>query len=156
MGLTAHDNNVPYDISFPYDVQGTVCTSSHCKLFIHCLSHGIVHRLERMSKENSELRLLLEKEGQNKNELNVENCMSNTSKEVSFSYLIITTSNTFHSLILSVESACISSLSLSIDVIFHSPYYVHSQEVRCCLVPCFECVFLLKVHVFLLFLYPLT
>ena len=40
----------------------------------------------------------------------------------------------------SVETACISSLSLSINVIFHSLYYVHSQLVSCCLVTCFECV----------------
>ena len=113
MGLTAHDDNVPYDISFPYDIQGTVCTSSHCKLFIHCLSHAIVYRLERMSKENSELRLLLEKEGQNKSEPNEENRTSTKSED-------------------------------------------DSQPVSCCLVTCFEYVFLLKVHAFLLFLYPLT
>ena len=81
MGLTAHDDNVPYDISFPYDIQGTVCTSSHCKPFIHCLSHAIVHRVEKMSKENSELRLLLEKEGQNKSEPNEENRISTTYKD---------------------------------------------------------------------------
>ena len=113
MGLTAHDGNVPYDISFPYDIQGTVCTSSHCKLFIHCLSHAIAHRLERMSKENSELRLLLEREGPNKSEPNEENRVSTKSKD-------------------------------------------DSQRVSGCLVPCFKCVFLLRVHVFLLFLYPLT
>ena len=62
----------------------------------------------------------------------------------------------FECVFLLIESACISSLSLSIDVIFHLPYYVHSQEVSCCLVPCFECEFPLKVHVFLLSLYPLT
>ena len=32
------------------------------------------------------------------------------------------------------------SFSISIDLMFHSPYYVHSQPVSCCLVPCFECV----------------
>ena len=50
----------------------------------------------------------------------------------------------------SVESACISSVILSsINLLFHSLYYVHSQIVSCCLVPCFKFVFLLKVHVFL-------
>ena len=100
---------------------------------------------------------------------------------------------------ISFESACISSLFLSIALMFHSSYYVHdilrrwvvvlshvlsiyffwecmyffsfpihcpnvplvvlctwySQRVSCCLVPCFEYVFLLRVHVFLLFSYPL-
>ena len=56
----------------------------------------------------------------------------------------------------SVESAYISSLSLSTNLIFHSTCYVHSQRVSCCLIPCFECVFLLKVHVFLFFLHLLT
>ena len=43
--------------------------------------------------------------------------------------------------------------SLSINPMFHSLYYVHSQPVSCFLVPCFKCV--MKVHVFL-FLCPLT
>ena len=53
----------------------------------------------------------------------------------------------------SVESACIFSVSSS----FHSSYNVHFQLVSCSLLLCFNCVFLLqKVHVFRLFLYPLT
>ena len=156
MRLTAHDDKVSYDISFPYDIQGTVCTSSHCKLFTHCLSHAIVHRLERMSKENSELRLLLEKEGLNESEPTVENRISTKSKDDSQGVSCCLVPCFECVFLLKVHVFLVFLYPDSIDVIFHSPYYVHSQEVSCCLVPCFKHVFLFKVHVFLLFLYPLT
>jgi hypothetical protein len=56
----------------------------------------------------------------------------------------------------SVESACISSIYQSIYVKFHSLYYVHSQEVSFCLVPCLSLFLCCKVHVFVLFCYSLT